>query len=139
MSIPSGRVVRRNAAGWTFIGGIAPPRLPCAALFMAVGSDSSGGNGNSHLGIESVPHEDDERDLIAPLIEGMVEDPPWSTFLARLRARLGADYVSIVFRPHSVGAERKPPGRGKVVHLHVGHAWPDWINRIYRANDQPAD
>ena len=64
-----------------------------------------------------MPHEDDERDLIAPLIEGMVEDPPWSTFLARLRARLGADYVSIVFRPHSVGAERKPPGRGKVVHL----------------------
>jgi DNA-binding CsgD family transcriptional regulator len=72
--------------------------------------------------------------LIAPLIEGMVEDPMWSTFLARLRERLCADYISIVFRPHAFGPERH-----KVVHLFAGEPWPDQLNQIYRAGDRRPD
>jgi DNA-binding CsgD family transcriptional regulator len=73
-------------------------------------------------------------DLVGPLIEGMVEDPLWSTFLARLRERLRADYVSIVFRPHPLGAERR-----RVLHLYAGEPWPEQINAIYRQNDRRPD
>ena len=41
----------------------------------------------------------DTAGLVTPLIDGIVEEPLWSSFLARLRVRLRADYVSIVFRP----------------------------------------
>jgi DNA-binding CsgD family transcriptional regulator len=66
-------------------------------------------------------------DLIAPLIEGIVEVPLWSAFMDRLRLRLGADYVSIVFRPLPDGA----PGN-RLIHLYAGQAWPDEVNRRFR-------
>jgi DNA-binding CsgD family transcriptional regulator len=44
----------------------------------------------------------DETDLILPLFRGMEESPRFATFLARLRARTGAEYVGLVFRrPHA--------------------------------------
>jgi DNA-binding CsgD family transcriptional regulator len=66
-------------------------------------------------------------DLIAPLIEGIMEDPLWSAFMAGLRGRLGADYVSIVFRPLPDGS----PGN-RLIHLYSGQAWPDEVNRRFR-------
>jgi DNA-binding CsgD family transcriptional regulator len=66
-------------------------------------------------------------DLIAPLIEGIVEEPLWSGFLARLRERLSADYVSIVFRPLPDGAPRN-----RLIHLYAGHAWPDEVTHRFR-------
>ena len=70
---------------------------------------------------------EDAADLIAPLIEGMVEDPLWSTFLERLRRRMDADYVAIVFRPLPDGAPQN-----RLIHLHAGRAWPDEVNRQFR-------
>lgn len=66
-------------------------------------------------------------ELIPPLIEGIVEDPLWSAFLSRLRQRLQADYVSIVFRPLPDGSPRD-----RLIHLYAGQAWPDEVNRVFR-------
>jgi DNA-binding CsgD family transcriptional regulator len=66
-------------------------------------------------------------DLVLPLLEGLGEEPLWSTFIARLRATLGADYASIVFRPIPVG---QPQSR--VVHLFSGADWPPPISKAYR-------
>jgi DNA-binding CsgD family transcriptional regulator len=65
--------------------------------------------------------------LLEDLLEGLGEDPPWSSFLARLRQGLGADYTSIVFRPIPVG---QPQSR--VVHLFSGADWPPWNAAAYR-------
>ena len=70
---------------------------------------------------------EDAAELITPLIEGIVEDPPWSSFLARLQRRLGADYVSIVFRPLPDDAPRN-----RLIHLYAGQAWPDEVTRRFR-------
>lgn len=67
-------------------------------------------------------------ELIAPLIEGIVEAPLWSGFLARLRARTAADYVGIVFRPRPEGTPEN-----RLIHLYAGQAWPAEVNRRYRA------
>lgn len=66
-------------------------------------------------------------DLVLPLLEGLGEEPLWSTFVARLRDRLGADYASIVFRPIPVG---QPQSR--VVHLFSGQDWPPLLAAAYR-------
>lgn len=70
-------------------------------------------------------------DLIEPLIGGLVEDPLWSTFLERLRGRLGADYVSLVFRPLPQGDPHGDP-RNRLVHLHAGRAWPAEVTTRFR-------
>lgn len=75
-----------------------------------------------------MPLDDALSDLVEPLIDGIVEDPLWSTFLARLRGRLSADYVSIVFRPLPDGAPRN-----RLIHLYAGQAWPPEVNRRFRA------
>jgi DNA-binding CsgD family transcriptional regulator len=70
---------------------------------------------------------EDLTELVEPLIEGIVEDPLWSTFLARLRVRLCADYVSIVFRPLPDGAPQN-----RLIHLYAGQAWPPEVTREFR-------
>lgn len=70
---------------------------------------------------------EDAADLIGPLIEGMVEDPLWSTFIGRLRRRMKADYASLTFRPLRVG---EPQNR--VVHLASGRQSPPIIAQLYR-------
>ena len=69
----------------------------------------------------------DSQDLIAALIEGVVEQPLWSGFLATLRARLAADYVSIVFRPLPAATREN-----RLIHLYAGQAWPPEVNRRFR-------
>jgi DNA-binding CsgD family transcriptional regulator len=77
---------------------------------------------------------EDTADLIGPLIEGIVEDPLWSTFMARLRERLRAGYVSIVFRPLPIGT---PDNR--LIHLYAGQAWPSEVNREFLAAGRGSD
>ena len=70
---------------------------------------------------------DDAANLIEPLIAGMVEDPPWSTFILRLRRRMKADYSSLTFRPLREGAPRD-----RVVHLASGRQSPPIVAQLYR-------
>ena len=69
----------------------------------------------------------DAADLLQPLIEGIAEDPPWSSFLLRLRHRIEADYASLVFRPLPFGTTRN-----RVVHLFSGTPSPPIVSRLYR-------
>lgn len=70
---------------------------------------------------------EDAADLIEPLIAGMVEDPPWSTFILRLRRRAKADYASLIFRPLKAGAPHN-----RVVHLASGRQSPPIVAQLYR-------
>lgn len=62
-------------------------------------------------------------DLLEPLIEGIAENPPWSTFVHRLRRRVRADYASIVFRPLP---------HNRVIHLASGRESPPVLAQLYR-------
>lgn len=70
---------------------------------------------------------DDPVELIEPLIGGMVEDPLWSTFLARLRHRTASDYASLVFRPLPFGTPQN-----RVIHLYSGQPSPPIVSQLYR-------
>ncbi|HEX7819941.1 MAG TPA: helix-turn-helix transcriptional regulator [Sphingobium sp.] len=72
--------------------------------------------------------------LIQSLIEGLVEEPLWSSFIARLRARIRADYASIVFRPLPEDAPNY-----RVVHLFSGQDSPPIIAALYRDGFYRAD
>ncbi len=78
--------------------------------------------------------EADDAALIQSLIEGMVEEPLWTSFIARLRERIGADYASIVFRPLPEGAPNY-----RVVHLFSGQDSPPIIAALYRDGLYRAD
>ncbi|HKT85232.1 MAG TPA: helix-turn-helix transcriptional regulator [Novosphingobium sp.] len=78
--------------------------------------------------------------LVAPLIEGLVEDPPWRRFLDALRERAEADYAGLVCQPlpsgtpgerviglHSGEALLRPPTqhRGEDIHLRIPMPWQE--------------
>ncbi|WP_404482552.1 helix-turn-helix transcriptional regulator [Novosphingobium sp. BL-52-GroH] len=67
--------------------------------------------------------------LLVPLIEGLVEDPPWRRFLEALRLAVAGDYASLVFRPLPLGTPE-----ARVIHLYSGHASPPPVSRHYREN-----
>ncbi|GGB92706.1 hypothetical protein GCM10011494_08860 [Novosphingobium endophyticum] len=67
--------------------------------------------------------------LIVPLIEGLVEDPPWRVFLDALRDRVEGDYASLVFRPLPLGTPE-----ARVIHLYSGQPSPPQVSRHYREN-----
>jgi DNA-binding CsgD family transcriptional regulator len=69
----------------------------------------------------------DLADLVTPLIDGIVEAPPWATFLERLRVRLGAGYASLVFRPFPTGTPQN-----RLIHLFAGVQWSPAVNLLYR-------
>lgn len=70
---------------------------------------------------------EDARALVAPLIAGLVENPPWQGFLDALRTRTKADYASLVFRPLLLGTPE-----ARVIHLYSGQPSPDPVSRHYR-------
>lgn len=70
---------------------------------------------------------EDARALLAPLIEGLVQVPPWSGFLDALRARVAGDYASLVFRPLPLGTPE-----ARVIHLYSGQPSPPPVSRHYR-------
>lgn len=65
--------------------------------------------------------------LIEALILGLGETPLWSSFIARFRDAVGADYASIVFRPFAPNTPHQ-----RVVHLFSGADSPPSISRDYR-------
>lgn len=67
---------------------------------------------------------EDETELLAALHEGMFEDPLWSTFLDRLRKRVGADYASLIFR-------RRDAPINQIVELFSGKTAPASLHRRY--------
>ncbi|AZI36126.1 hypothetical protein NT2_04_02020 [Caenibius tardaugens NBRC 16725] len=67
----------------------------------------------------------DEDDLLTALYSGAFEQPLWSTFLDRLRARMGARYAGIIFRPPDRPANSP-------VELFSGTRAPPSLNRLYR-------
>lgn len=69
----------------------------------------------------------DAADLVEPLIEGIIEEPLWSTFIGRLRHRIRADYASLVFRPLPEGTPEN-----RVVHLFSGKRSPEIVSQLYR-------
>ncbi len=70
--------------------------------------------------------------LLPPLIDGAFEDPPWGNFLDRCRARIGADYTSLIFRPLA-------PSRPAQIHLFSGEASPPLVQKLYRDSLHRAD
>nr|WP_025161193.1 hypothetical protein [Sphingobium sp. HDIP04] len=69
----------------------------------------------------------DDGGLLAALHEGMFEQPLWHGFLEKLRARTGAAYAGLAFRP--IDEER-------IVELHAGPAGPLHPDRLF--NDKQA-
>jgi len=74
----------------------------------------------------------DENDLLTAIYDGPVEQPLWSTFLERLRVRVGADYAGIIFRP---------PDRpmGNPIELFSGRRSPPEVRRLYREDFHERD
>lgn len=68
-------------------------------------------------------------DLLRALYEGMFEQPLWSTFLDRLRARAGALYTTLIFRP--LGEEER-------VELFSGERPPAPLRAIFAEKFAPA-
>lgn len=64
----------------------------------------------------------DETDLLTAVHDGPFEQPLWSTFLDRLRARVRADHAGLVFRPPD-----RPDG---LVELHCGGPAPDSLKQV---------
>jgi len=81
-----------------------------------------------------MPTAEELAELIEPLIEGMVEEPLWSSFLDLLRNKLRADYVSLVFRPLPFGTPE-----ARVIHLYSGQPSPPGVSQYYRDSLYKAD
>ncbi len=89
----------------------------------------------AHL-IQSADNEDDlarrdvlelshiQASLVSAMMDGPFEDPPWTKFLAQLRAATGADFATLIFRP---------PDRplGEALHLFSGDAPVLNVNEVY--------
>lgn len=67
--------------------------------------------------------------LVTALMDGLLEEPPWQGFLDALRARVGGDYASLVFRPLPYGTPE-----ARVIHLYSGQPSPPPVSRHYREN-----
>jgi len=77
---------------------------------------------------------DDLAALIAPLVDGIGEEPPWSTFLESLRRKLDAGYASLVFRPFPDGTPQN-----RLIHLFAGADWPPEVTRLFRERLRGSD
>ncbi len=77
---------------------------------------------------------EDDAALVQSLIAGIAEEALWSTFVARLRDRIAADYTSIVLRPLPESAPHY-----RVVHLFSGQESPPILAALYRDGLYRAD
>lgn len=79
------------------------------------------------------PH--DETDLLTVLYEGALEDPRWSTFLARLRRRTAAHTASLLVRPADSAAHdvtEQVVGLPAIHDTTVRHQRPGSLAALYR-------
>ena len=67
----------------------------------------------------------DEDDLLTALYNGPFEQPLWTTFLDRLRARMGARYAGLIFRPPDRPANSP-------VEIYSGTRAPPSLHRLYQ-------
>ena len=67
----------------------------------------------------------DESDLLTSLYDGPFEQPLWSTFLDRLRARVRARYAGLLFRPPDAPT-------GEPVEMFSGERPPPELRKLYR-------
>src|SRR5690606_19462896 len=75
----------------------------------------------------------DQNDLLTALYDGPFDQPLWSTFLERLRARLNATYAGIVFRPPD-----RPEG-SRIIELSAGERPSPEFSARYRERLYKAD
>ncbi len=68
----------------------------------------------------------DENDLLSALHDGLYEQPPWATFLERVRTRTMADSAALIIEPAD---SRDAPPRIWVAH----HSSPTGLEDAYRA------
>ena len=66
----------------------------------------------------------DETDLLTAVYDGPFEQPLWSTFLDRLRARVRANYAGLIFRP--------PDQPRELIVFHSGKRSPPELRDLYR-------
>ncbi len=76
-----------------------------------------------------------QQKLIASILDGAFETPPWSSFLSQLRELTGASWTTLIFRP---------PGRplGEALHLLSGETplqRVEALSKRYRSADLPGD
>ncbi|WCT73609.1 helix-turn-helix transcriptional regulator [Sphingomonas naphthae] len=76
--------------------------------------------------------DDDMADLALALLDGPFEEPLWQGFLDLFRARLGADYASLIFRAQA-------PLRPSLVHLYSGEPYSPLLERLYRESMHQSD
>lgn len=76
------------------------------------------------------PH--DAAGLYSALVEGAFETPLWNGFLDGLRAKVGADYASLIFR-------RPDQPLNEVVHLFSGAPSPPLVHQLYHEELYQAD
>lgn len=65
----------------------------------------------------------DETDLLTALYDGAFDEPFWSTFLERLRSRIGADSAMILFRREELSND--------FVEVRTSGAYPEDLHRLY--------
>jgi len=65
----------------------------------------------------------DDGDLLTSLYEGMFEQPLWQSFLEKLRARTGASYATLIFRPID--------DQNSFVELYAGKRPPEHLRQLF--------
>jgi DNA-binding CsgD family transcriptional regulator len=66
----------------------------------------------------------DPTDLLPAIVDGVLETPPWGSFLNGLRRKVSASYTSLIFR-------RPDQPLNAVVHLFSGEPSPPVVHQLY--------
>src|ERR1700756_5357132 len=89
--------------------------------------------GNPRRGREAASDSaHDPADLFPAIVDGMLETPPWTSFLDGLRHKVCAGYASLIFRPPDQPLTA-------AVHLSPGEPAPPMIHRLYHEQLHQAD
>lgn len=71
-------------------------------------------------------------DLLLALLDGVFEEPAWTSFLDKLRSLTAADYASLIFRPPGMAPNT-------ALHLYSGRRSPPVIQELYKSDFQARD